>query len=80
MYRPNIGGGVYLNHYYVNVFSSKLQRGIKKNGAEDDLILPYSFSYHQPFLRYNGSKYLKTPPPLILGKYCPDRYFQGRLN
>jgi len=53
----------------------------KENGAEDDLILPCSFSYHQPLLRYNGSKYLKAHTfPLILVKYCPDLPVQGRLN
>jgi len=53
----------------------------KKNGAEDDLILSCSFSYHQPFLIYNGSKYLKThPSPLFFGKYCPGRSVQGSLN
>ena len=54
----------------------------KKNGAEGDLILPCSFWYLHRFLRYKGSKNLKnnTPPPLILGKHCPDCAVQGRLS
>ena len=54
--------------------------GDKKNGAEDDLILPCSFWYLHLFLRYTGSKNLrKTPPPLILGKYCPDCAVQEKV-
>ena len=34
MYRPSIDRGIYLNQYYANVLSSKLQRGIKKSGSE----------------------------------------------
>ena len=60
--------------------TSTLQYSLKKS-AEDDVILSCLFPYHQSFLRYNGSKYLKTHPlPLIFGKYCPDRSVQGRLN
>jgi len=44
MYRPNIDKGIYLNQYYANVLSAKLQRGIKKTvvGGEKNETLPLS--------------------------------------
>jgi len=46
-----------------------------KNGAEDDLILPCSFAYLQPFFRYRGSKYLKTTPSsTYLGELLPQLF------